>query len=97
MQHAGSIDDKKQDLNVVQTAKDDCAITPIQNHQFQLPVDCKVEMRRFFIANRTLRLGPWSYVTAPFGKPKTQSQLEFEQVQILVKNSKSIYDMAVSL
>ena len=42
---AGSLDGKKQDLKVAQSAKDDSATVPLQ-HQFELPVDCKdyVEM-----------------------------------------------------
>ena len=39
---AGSIDGKKQNRSVAQTAKDDNAMVLIlQNHQFKLPMDCK--------------------------------------------------------
>ena len=37
---AGSLDGKKQDLMVAQSAKDDSATGPLQHHQFQTPVDC---------------------------------------------------------
>ena len=38
---AGSIDGKKQNLSVSQTAKDDSDIVRLQEHQFELPIDCK--------------------------------------------------------
>ena len=37
---AGSLDGKKQDLTVAQSAKDDSATGPLQHHQFETPVDC---------------------------------------------------------
>ena len=37
---AGSLDVKKQDLMVAQSAKDDSATGPLQHHQFETPVDC---------------------------------------------------------
>ena len=37
---AGSLDGKKQDLTVAQSAKDDSATGPLQHHQFEIPVDC---------------------------------------------------------
>ena len=37
---AGSLDGKKQDLMVAQSAKDDSATGPLQHHQFETPVDC---------------------------------------------------------
>ena len=43
---AGSVDGKKQDLKVAQSAKDDSATVPLQ-HQFELPVDCKDDMETF--------------------------------------------------
>ena len=38
---AGSIDGRKQNLSVAQTAKDDSATVLSQNRQFELPMDCK--------------------------------------------------------
>ena len=37
---AGSLDGKKQDLMVAQSAKDDSATGPLQHHQFETPMDC---------------------------------------------------------
>ena len=37
---AGSLDGKKQDLMVAQSAKDDSVTGPLQHHQFETPVDC---------------------------------------------------------
>ena len=37
---AGSLDGKKQDLTVAQSAKDDSATGPLKHHQFETPVDC---------------------------------------------------------
>ena len=37
---AGSLDGKKQDLMVAQSAKDDSATGPLQHHQLETPVDC---------------------------------------------------------
>ena len=37
---AGSLDGKKQDLMVAQSAKDDSATGPLHHHQFETPVDC---------------------------------------------------------
>ena len=37
---AGSLDGKKQDLMVAQSAKEDSATGPLQHHQFETPVDC---------------------------------------------------------
>ena len=37
---AGSLDGKKQDLAVAQSAKHDSATGPLQHHQFETPVDC---------------------------------------------------------
>ena len=37
---AGSVDGKKQDLKVAQSAKVDSATVPLQLHQFEPPVDC---------------------------------------------------------
>ena len=37
---AGSLDGKKQDLMVAQSAKDESATGPLQHHQFESPVDC---------------------------------------------------------
>ena len=34
---AGSLDGKKQDLTVAQSAKDDSATGPLQHHQFEIP------------------------------------------------------------
>ena len=44
---AGSIDCKKQDLKVAQSAKDDSATGPLQHHQFEIPVDCKDDVEMF--------------------------------------------------
>ena len=38
---AGSLDCKKQDLKVAQSAKDDSATEPLQHHQFEIPVYCE--------------------------------------------------------
>ena len=40
MNDAGSLDGKKQDLIVAQSAKDDSATGPLQHHQLETPVDC---------------------------------------------------------
>ena len=37
---AGSLDGKKQDLTVAQSAKDDSATGPFQHHQFETLLDC---------------------------------------------------------
>ena len=37
---AGSLDGKKQDLMVAQSANDDSATGPLQLHQFETPVVC---------------------------------------------------------
>ena len=47
MDDAGSIDFKKQDLKVAQSAKDDSATGPLQHHQFEIPVDCKDDVEMF--------------------------------------------------
>ena len=44
---AGSLDGKKQDLEVAQSAKDYCATGPLQHHQFETPVDCKDDVEMF--------------------------------------------------
>ena len=43
---AGSLEAKKPELKVAQSAEDDSATGPLQHHQFEFPVDCKddVEM-----------------------------------------------------
>ena len=43
---AGSVDGKKQDLKVAQSAKDDSAIVLLQ-HQFEFPVDCNDDVEMF--------------------------------------------------
>ena len=43
---AGSVDSKKQDLKVAQSAKDDNATVPVQ-HQFELPVDFNDDVEMF--------------------------------------------------
>ena len=40
--NAGSIDGKKRNLSVAQAVKDYSAIELLQNHQFELPMDCEV-------------------------------------------------------
>ena len=44
---AGSLDGKKQDLMVAQSAKDDSATGPLQHHQFETPVDYLMMWRCF--------------------------------------------------
>ena len=44
---AGSVDGKKQDLEVAQSAKDDSATVPLQHHPFELPIDCKDDVEMF--------------------------------------------------
>ena len=44
---AGSLDGKKQDLTVAQSAKDDSATGPLQHHQFEIPVDCKDDVEMY--------------------------------------------------
>ena len=43
---AGSVDGKKQDRKVAQSAKDDSVTVPLK-HQFELPVDCKDDVEMF--------------------------------------------------
>ena len=47
MDDAGSLDGKKQDVKVAQSAKDDSATGPLQDHQFEIPVDCKDDVEMF--------------------------------------------------
>ena len=47
MDDAGSLDGKKQDVKVAQSAKDDSATGPLQHHQFEIPVDCKDDVEMF--------------------------------------------------
>ena len=49
MDDAGSLDCKKQDLKVAQSAKDDSATGRLQHHQFEIPVDCKDDVEMFSI------------------------------------------------
>ena len=44
---AGSLDGKKQDLKVAQSAKDDSATGHMQHHQFEIPVDCNDDVEMF--------------------------------------------------
>ena len=44
---AGSVDGKKQELKVAQSAKDDIVTVSLQDHQFELPVDCKDDAEMF--------------------------------------------------
>ena len=44
---AASLDGKKQDLKVAQSAKDDSATGPLQHHQFEIPVDCNDDVEMF--------------------------------------------------
>ena len=44
---AGSVDGKKQELKVAQSAKDDSDILPLQHHPFELPNDCKDDVEMF--------------------------------------------------
>ena len=44
---AGSVDGKKQEFNVAQSAKVDSATVPLQHHQFELPVDGKDDLETF--------------------------------------------------
>ena len=44
---ACSLEAKKPDLEVVQSAKDDSATGPLQHHQFEIPVDCKDDVEMF--------------------------------------------------
>ena len=44
---AGSLDGKKQNLKIAQSAKDDSATGPLQHHQFQIPVDCNDDVEMF--------------------------------------------------
>ena len=43
----GSVDGKKQDLKVAQSAKVDSATEPLQYHQFERPVVCNADMETF--------------------------------------------------
>ena len=43
---AGSVEGKKQDLKVAQSAKVDSALVPLQ-HQFELRVDCNDDVTMF--------------------------------------------------
>ena len=47
VEDAGSLDCKKQDLKVAQSAKDDSATGPLKHHQFEIPVDCKDDVEMF--------------------------------------------------
>ena len=47
MDDAGFLNCKKQDLKIVQSAKDDSATGPLQHHQFEIPVDCKDDVEMF--------------------------------------------------
>ena len=44
---AGSLDSKKQDLKVAQSANVDSATVPLQHHQFELPMDGKDDLETF--------------------------------------------------
>ena len=43
----GSLDGKKQDLTVAQSARDDSATGPLQHHQFEIPVVYKADVEMF--------------------------------------------------
>ena len=44
---AGSLDGKKQDFMVAQSAKDDSATGPLEDHQFETPVDCTLDVAMY--------------------------------------------------
>ena len=44
---AGSLDNKKQDLKIAQSAKVDSATVPLQHHQFELPRGGKDDLETF--------------------------------------------------
>ena len=47
---ANSVDGQKQDLKAVQSPKVDSATVPLQNHQFEHPVNCNAVMEIYSIA-----------------------------------------------
>ena len=69
MDDAGSIDCKKQDLNIAQSAKDNSATGPLQNYQFELPVNCKDDVEMLSMPasphDRDVMHKVRGYVTAP--------------------------------
>ena len=93
-----TVDDKKQDHKVAQSAKDDSATVPLQ-HQFELPVDCSDDVEVFSMPatphDRNVMPKARRDVTAPSG---TASRVcNFDMFRIFVKNSNSMCDVSLRM
>ena len=96
---AGSVDGKKQDLEVAKSAKDDSVTVPLQQHPLELPIDCKDDVEMFPASPHHSNVMPYArgVMYRPFWYSKISRICNFDMFRNFVKISNSISDVALSL
>ena len=95
---AGSLDNKKQDLKVAQSAEVDSAAVPLQDHQFELPMDAKNDLETF-----SMPVSPHDRVVmhkargVMLREPLVERFCDLDMFRNFVKNSNPLCDVALGM